>query len=419
MDAGDDRAGLFRTQALVARQRRALTGPLDVSAPELAVLLALICTLTLLGLSLALSYSYPRTVSARGVLTAGTGVLTITAPMDGEVAAILVAEGDQVATDAPLLRLIRTEQTTDSRDVASARLGDLAARERDVRDRFRVDLALLDAELDQVAVSRLAAERELAVQESAAAMASRVERIAEDRVAQLQQLVLHDAVPAVTIADAESEALAAAVHRLEFAATIARLESEISRLQQSAQAALPRRDRLRADLRAGLMALEAERLSLGASSGALVQAPVASSVAAAHTDVGQAVRAGQVLFTLLPAGTTLEATLAIAGRDVSRLRAGQRVRIRYAAFPYLRYGNYGGTLAYVSPTPSSSERRQTDPTAWFKARVVLEEQSVIGGGHRYALAPGMALRAEVTVEQIPIWALILESMQLGERGVIP
>ena len=50
------------------------------------------------------------------------------------------------------------------------------------------------------------------------------------------------------------------------------------------------------------------------------------------------------------ANSPLQAELYVSAEAIGLIRSGQDVRVRYDAFPYLRYGSYHGRVVQVSHT---------------------------------------------------------------------
>ena len=82
----------------------------------------------------------------------------------------------------------------------------------------------------------------------------------------------------------------------------------------------------------------------------------------------------------------------MAQDDVGLLEPGQRAKLLYDAFPYIRHGVRFGTLRWVSPAGSPTEGRRV-----FRALLELDEQAVTVRGKPRALRPGMSGRARIVV----------------------
>jgi len=126
---------------------------------------------------------------------------------------------------------------------------------------------------------------------------------------------------------------------------------------------------------------------------------------------GASVIAGQPLFQVMRPDSPLQARLLVESRAVGLLKTGQRVVMRYPAFPYQKYGQRWGTIQSVSSsglraaesatfTDSSSKREQ--PTPLYQVVVTLDEQGIEFDGIRLALRPGMQVEADLLIERQPL-----------------
>ena len=102
------------------------------------------------------------------------------------------------------------------------------------------------------------------------------------------------------------------------------------------------------------------------------------------------------------------------------LRPGQRVLLRYEAFPYQKFGHQEGTVAVVSRSALSPAELpasvaglahlagKTDPV--YRVTVALSSQSVRAYGSAVDLSPGMQLDADVVLENRRLVEWMLEPL---------
>jgi membrane fusion protein len=126
------------------------------------------------------------------------------------------------------------------------------------------------------------------------------------------------------------------------------------------------------------------------------------------------------LFGIVPSQSKLQAQLFSPSRGIGFLRSGQRVLLRYQAFPYQKFGFYGGVVASVSRSAlSPAELNQTlaGLTALFgtnepvyRITVELDRQTALAYGQPVALQPGMQLEADVLIESRRLIEWVLEPL---------
>lgn len=123
---------------------------------------------------------------------------------------------------------------------------------------------------------------------------------------------------------------------------------------------------------------------------------------ATHT-VGTVAAPGTILMTLVPREEKLLAEVWIGNQDAGFVRDGHMAKIKFAAFPFQKYGMGEGQVTHVSADASDGPGHRSDNPGgrersvpqYFKALVDLQSQALNADGTRYALAPGMQLSAEI------------------------
>lgn len=195
---------------------------------------------------------------------------------------------------------------------------------------------------------------------------------------------------------------------------------------QLALAEIPQRRTLLATQRIReLAALDQEALENTARAGSSIKAPVPGRITARLAHAGQNVQDGQTLFALLPEGAVLEAHLYVSSRAVGFVREGAVVQLRYQAFPYQKFGHQQGVVRRVSHSalgPSEQvalmgEVRSAEPV--YRVVVALQRQTVSAYGSEHALLPGMALEADILLEERRLIEWVFEplySLRGGGHG---
>ena len=148
-------------------------------------------------------------------------------------------------------------------------------------------------------------------------------------------------------------------------------------------------------------------------------------VTAIHAVLGARADAATPLLSIVGADTPLEAHLYSPSRAVGFVRPGQRVRLRYQAYPYQRFGHYDGVVVSVSrtalspgdlPPPLAALTSLTGLTGGaaaeplYRITVALASQSITAYGAPVALQPGMVLEADVALERRRLFEWVLDPL---------
>ena len=165
----------------------------------------------------------------------------------------------------------------------------------------------------------------------------------------------------------------------------------------------------RATLDRDLLNLQQEAVQRRGTRITLLKAPVDGIVSGLLATPGQSVAAGNVLASVVPASTQMEAVLYVPSTAMGFIKTGQGVRISYDAFPYQRFGQYRGTVRAISQTdvtssvPSSAStttaQGTSDRRAIFMVRVALEQPRVRAYDTDIALRPGHTLTADIEIDR--------------------
>lgn len=137
---------------------------------------------------------------------------------------------------------------------------------------------------------------------------------------------------------------------------------------------------------------------------------------ATHT-TGTVVQPGTVLLTLVPQDEILRAEVWVSNEDIGFVREGQSVKLKFAAFPFQKYGMIEGAVEHVSADASDNNtgngNTQTDPDKKnqplvYKALVTLKLDM---DGERFMLSAGMQTNAEIRLGERTVMEYLLSPVR--------
>lgn len=140
---------------------------------------------------------------------------------------------------------------------------------------------------------------------------------------------------------------------------------------------------------------------------------------ATHT-IGTVVQPGTVVLTLVPQEETLRAEVWVSNEDIGFVRQGQPVKLKFAAFPFQKYGMAEGMVRHVSAdaadTSSGNGNTQTDPSRKnqplvYKALVELSRMDLSMDGKRFVLSAGMQTSAEIRLGDRTVMEYLLSPVR--------
>lgn len=404
-------ANLFRREVLEARRGSRLGG-ISLAQPLKPWVLTGFAVLAASAIVLfVMTGEYTRRSRVAGHLVPDLGLATIVAPTSGVVATLYPDEGDRVAEqdaltliDVPRVMASGTDALSEIREGIETRRGSLEALgESQVRQ--------IDAQLRGLTGQRAAARRELAQIENEIATRREQVRVGTQTTARYLKLADERYISQIQLNQQQQAVLELTYEQQSLERQATTLRRNLAQLEQALQELPARRQGARATTRRDIAALDLERVQQEASGRLLVRAPVSGLVASRLIEPGQAVQAGQPLMSLLPAGSRLQAQLLVPSAAVGFVEAGDRVLLRYQAFPYQKFGHHLGTVLRVSRsaiTPPGNDGAGIEP--YYRVLVALEKQSITAYGNVEPLRPGMRLEADILGERRKLYEWALEPL---------
>jgi len=406
--------GLFRTEVMQAQRGRWL-GTINLATPLsfawwtcLAVSLA-----TTIVLFLVFG-QYTRRETVSGQLLPGAGMLTLASQTTGTVVRSLAQEGQRVRAGQPLVevsanlvsvsgdtyRQIAVQLSAQAAQIRASLDGLPPQAESQTQDLHR-RIVLLQAQIDQtdgqIALQRKQVEASEHLLHNAAPLLKRgyVSVVEFD---QYQANVLSQ----------QASIKALSRQRLTTEQQLSNLRAQLTQLPLDTAAKAHQ-------LRGQLAQLNAQRAQNSAQAGTLLRAPRAGIIATLLAKPGQSVTAGQPLLSILPQNSRLEAQLLVPSSAIGFVSPGNRVVLRYQAYPYQKFGQQYGRVTQVSrsalsTTEAASLVGQNVAMPLYRVLVALDRQSIDAYGKVEALKPGMTLDADILLDHRSLWQWVFEPL---------
>ncbi len=395
---------LFRGEVLAAQRAGWLGGISLLQPPGMWVLTTAACVAALaISLYLVLG-SYTRRSTVTGQLVPAQGLATVLAPASGVVGAMQVAEGGRINAGETLTVIDVPRVTIAGGPSALAMEDSLRGRKEGLQSTQQGQLRALAAQATGFTGQFTAARGELAQINAEIATRQRQIRIGEETLARMRELHDRQYVSLVQLRQQESAVLdqLAAVQALQRQAGA--VERDIQQLQQARDQLPGQRQAIEAGMQRDLAALAQEQVEMNAQRAVVITAPVAGLVATQLVQSGQAVQQGQPLLTMLPGDGALEAQLLVPSRAIGFIAPGDRVLLRYQAYPWQKFGHQHGQVTRISRSALGPEDLGALPgmassQPLYRVTVALAHQAVMAYGRAEALKPGMLLDADILGER--------------------
>ena len=406
---------LFRPEAVKAANRGML-GTVSLYCPPYRwVVMSLVMLITLASAGLFTFGSYTKYETSTGELIPRDGMLVIPPLTAGTVTDIPVREGENVK-QGDVLMVFSSEVSTHlgpTREMIAETLSQQ-------RQRLQQDLASL-VTLNAVETQGLKeSEQSLMAQkvQIARQMGHRQKQVVLARTQRDKLLAMRQEGYASyrQVEDQESNLLESQARYQEYQRQLLDIEQKIMQVRQQLTEKPLEEQRKRNDIERQL-GENAQTLAENESRRSFeLRAPKDGAVGTIMVKKGQMLTAGQSAISILPKDTELLARVMVGTRAIGFLEPGQKVVLRYQAFPYQKFGQQYGKVVEVSRTALSPQEiatltgKNNVQEQQYRVLVHLDRQSISAYSRNEPLRPGMALDADFLVDKRYLYEWVLEPL---------
>lgn len=142
-----------------------------------------------------------------------------------------------------------------------------------------------------------------------------------------------------------------------------------------------------------------------------VQAPEDGVVSVLTGNVGDRTTERHAMIgSIIPKGAKLHGILYVPGDAIGFIKTGQKVLLKYQAFPYQQVGLYESTIESIDRSILSAQDIKTVinlNTPFYRVIVSIKQQEISVYGNNYPLLPGMQFEAVILIESRKLWQWVL------------
>lgn len=164
--------------------------------------------------------------------------------------------------------------------------------------------------------------------------------------------------------------------------------------------------------------LQKELINIDAGGAIIVRALADGRIDSLSVTVGQMVNAGDSLLQIIPSNIVYYSLVLWVPNDaIPYITIGDRVNIRYEAFPAEKFGQFAGTVSVISRTPASPQEMMTYQGApkvaltasvpYYKVVIRPEKKIIMFGSKRLGLENGMKAQSTLFLEKRKIYQWML------------
>lgn len=395
---------LFRTEVIDARRHR-LAGTVIAAVPPSSRLYTwIVAIVAAIALAVLLFASYASTANVRGVVAYDTGLARVTSNVGGDVRAVLVKPGTEVAAGTPLVTLSTAQGTrglTAQLAQVDSQIGEIDRQLTLASTTAATDEQALRQQRDALSDTVASLNRQRVIGDSQI-------RLATQGVGRYVRLARQGAGTQRQVDDARTDLLSRRAAQEALGERLVDARGKIAAIGIQREQRRLEGDKARSLLIAQRAALIGQREDLQRADHLVIAAPVAGNVTDISAEVGQHVMPNGSLATIVPRDSRIETWLYAPSNAIGFVQPGQHVRLRFDAYPYQKYGWGSGTVVAISraaidPANVDASIRPAEPA--FRVRVSIDTMGAIPMP-RDALRPGMTVSADLVLRHRPLWALL-------------
>lgn len=409
---------LYRSEVVQARQVK-WAGDI-IAAPPVTI-----WWLTSVGLAIAFALiifaffaSYTARSTVSGELTPAEGLIKVYPPETAVVLEKRVSEGQQVKK-GDVLYLLSSERTSSAvGGIQEAAIQQIEIRKRSLQSQELVLKKLSEIDRDALAGEIRALELEatglsqrideqISQVDSSTRTESRYQELSSKGYVSVDQYVDRQS------AAREQRGRLSSLQR-DLLAVRRQLETK-----RSEKATVPLKYESEiAELRRGIALADQEIAQSEIKRSLSIVAPQAGRVSTLLAEVGQVSDPSKPIASVVPQNSVLTAHLYAPSRAIGFLKSGNRVNLRYEAYPYQKFGYQKGTVVNITAVGLSLNEirgltmnsQQLAGETFYKVVVALDSQSIIAYGSEQKLQAGMTVEADILRETRRIYEWALEPL---------
>jgi len=403
--------GLFRANA-VKQQSARLDGDVIIAQPLSSTVLTTILLCVVVAIVVFLSVtSFNRKETVTGYLKPDMGLAKVMSSRAGVIQQVFVEDGQQVKA-GDRLALVTIPEHLSAGDSLTGTLFQGLVQQTELVTLRKQQLVSQFAQQETEYHSRLTLSENL-LKDIHAQQQLLQQRLLlnQQRQQDFQGLHKRGAISTTELQQQQELVLNIRQQLAELNANEQNQKAQLAQLSGLLKRLPSEREQQLALLDSDISRLQQQQTELNARGEMLITAPISGRVTNLVAEIGNNVRVGLPLLTIMPDNAQLQAILLVPTRAYGFVMPGQRTRLRFDAFPYQRFGLYEGEViktaqAIVLPNEVDMPVAVQEPV--YRVQVALDSQLIRAYGNTVPLQSGMLLSADIVLEQRSLLAWLFE-----------
>jgi membrane fusion protein len=405
---------LFRQEAVEFQQHHRQWGEVALLQPlSTKVMTWFFTTAVALVFVFLFLGQYARKETVVGYLTPVSGTSKVFIPQQGTIKEIYVKEGQGVQTGQPLFAVETSQIAANGQDVNTTMLDTLESQRNLLTNQIAAEQERVKSEQERLTALIGGMQTEISHLQAQIEIQNEQIRVSDILVSSVAGLRARGNISEPEFRQRELAALEQKQKLNSLNQQLAARHNQLTETRYSLQQLPTVMAQKIQSLRSELSTTEQRIAEINGRRAYIIRAGTVGRVSMLQATVGQFADPRRLQLEIVPIDSVLQAELFVPTRAIGFVRPGQKVRVKYEAFPYQNFGTYTGQIIKVSHTILTSSDA-SGPIALkepaYRVTAALERTDVDAYGEKIPLQADMLLSADIILERRSLVRWLLDPL---------
>jgi membrane fusion protein len=408
------KGSLFRQEAIEFQQHHRQWGELALLQPlSTKIMTWFITTVVAVVLGFLFLGHYARKETVVGYLTPVAGTSKVFIPQQGTITEIYVKEGQEIEKGQPLFAVETSQIAANGQDVNSTMLDTLESQRNLLTNQIAAEQERTKSEQERLTALIGGIETEISQLQAQIELQNEQIRVSDNLVLSVTGLRAKGYISEFEFKQRELAALEQKQKLNSLNQQLASRHNQLTETRYSLHQLPTVMAQKIQSLRSELSTTEQRIAEINGRRAYIIRAGAVGRVSTLQAIVGQFADPRRLQLEIVPSDSVLQAELFVPTRAIGFVRPGQKVKMKYEAFPYQKFGTYTGQIIKVSHTIVTSADA-SGPIALrepvYRVTASLERTDIDAYGEKMPLQADMLLSADIILEQRSLVSWLLDPL---------
>ncbi len=405
---------LFRQEAIEFQQHHRQWGELALLQPlSTKIMTWFITTVVAVVLAFLFLGHYARKETVVGYLTPVAGTSKVFIPQQGTITEIYVKEGQEIKKGQPLFAVETSQIAANGQDVNTTMLDTLESQRNLLTNQIAAEQERTKSEQERLTALIGGLETEISQLQAQIELQNEQIRVSDNLVSSVTGLRAKGYISELEFKQRELAALEQKQKLNSLNQQLASRHNQLTETRYSLHQLPTIMAQKIQSLRSELSTTEQRITEINGRRAYIIRAGAVGRVSTLQATVGQFADPRRLQLEIVPSDSVLQAELFVPTRAIGFVRPGQKVKMKYEAFPYQKFGTYTGQIIKVSHTIVTSADA-SGPIALrepvYRVTASLERTDIDAYGEKIPLQADMLLSADIILEHRSLVGWLLDPL---------